>query len=547
MHATNSPHMTSQRGSALLVAIVLLLLASLMGLMAMNVGMFEQRSSGNDLRAKVVKEGAEAALAQGFEYLMRANRGMLDVPANWELCGAGDTTFPCGAVPANVRGNMYRLRANVGGYTDAGPNPLDAELRQFMLPNSVALPAMGGFNLAYGVAPVLCRVPAIRPIPETTIQCSTSTDPADWSDRRVVTFVSVAQVRGESGRTTITQTVARSSLLAQPNNVPTVIASGTVVPPGNGDVVAMPDSAGPGLDIAVWSRLNVEPASGSFATCTRQDFLASGGQNLADSGWINNRTCSNCDCGMAKKSATYTEDWDILDADNNAAGGLNKDVVATEFPCDLFEYAFGVKGWKDGTSPADDGASPLAGDNDGFCESRMPKVAFEAPDGNTYQLYPEEAFLYQYATKIKPASGNAALVRADQLFTGTLGASDSGMIWCQQDCLPNNGTVGTVAAPVAVIVDPGTNTPFHATLFGLLFYRSNGDGPLSATTGGNAGMKFNAGSAVYGSMVIQGQVQTGSGGGLLFGDADVLKNLSGLAPMDRFDTLRGGWTDANSY
>ncbi len=60
-------------------------------------------------------------------------------------------------------------------------------------------------------------------------------------------------------------------------------------------------------------------------------------------------------------------------------------------------------------------------------------------------------------------------------------------------------------------------------------------------------MKFNAQSAVYGSVVIMGQVETGSGGGLLFGDSDVLKNLNGLQTMARFDTLRGGWTDAYSY
>ena len=59
------------------------------------------------------------------------------------------------------------------------------------------------------------------------------------SDRRVVTFVSVSQIRGDAGRTTLTQTVSRSSLLAQPGGVPTIIASGTVVPPGNGDVVAI--------------------------------------------------------------------------------------------------------------------------------------------------------------------------------------------------------------------------------------------------------------------------------------------------------------------
>jgi hypothetical protein len=234
---------------------------------------------------------------------------------------------------------------------------------------------------------------------------------------------------------------------------------------------------------------------------------------------------------MAKKAAV-SEDWDILDKDSDS--GTNKDVKPEEFPCDLFEYVFNVAGWQD-----DDG--------DYFCESRRAKVAFEAPDGVTYQLYPEEAFLYQYAAKIKPAAGNEKFVRAEQLFTGTLGASDSGLVWCQQDCLPNNGVVGSVTAPVAVVADPGTNTPFHATLFGLLFYRSSGDADLDPTTGGTAAMKFNAQSAVYGAVVIQGRVTTGSGGGLIFGDREILRNLANLQSMARFDTLRGGWTDRYSY
>ena len=535
MNIASSVQHRLQQGSALLIAVVLLLLASLMALLAMNVGIFEQRSSGNDLRAKVVHQVAEAGLAQGFEFLFRANPAMLDTTANWQVCAASDTSFPCGAVDASVRGNMFRLVANAGGYTDTGANALPVQLTRHMVRNSSVLPAMGGFDVAYGVAPVLCRVPLQTTVSTTEVPCSTSTDMSTLSERRVVTFVSVAQIRGDAGRTTLTQTVARSSLLAQNGGQPTIIASGNVVPPGNGDVVAMPDSAGPGLDLSVWSRLNVEPASGSFATCTRQDFLASGEQNLLDADWVSDRTCDKCGCGMAKKLPGYTEGWDILDKDSNDPSGINKDVVPAEFPCDLFEYTFNIKAWTDT-------------DADEFCETRMAKVKFKAPDGTEVMLYPDEAFLYQYAGKIKPTSANAYLVKPDQLQTGDLSSSSSGLIWCQVDCMPNNGNVGTVQLPVAVIADPGTNTPYHSKLFGLLFYRANGDGPLDATTGGNAAMKFNAQSAVYGSMVIMGQVTTGSGGGLIFGDRDILRNLVNNPDLTpRFDTLRGGWSDRASY
>ena len=524
-----------QQGSTLLVAVVILLLASLMALMAMNVGVFEQRSSGNDLRAKVVHQVAEAGLAQGFEYLFRANPALLDNAGSWELCGANDTTFPCGAVDASVRGTMYRLAAGAGAY-DATGSVLPTALTQRMLKVPATLPQMGGFNVDYGVAPVLCRVPL--PISNTNISCATGM--TNLSDRRVVTFVSVAQIDGDAGRTTLTQTVARSSLLAQPGGVPTIIASGNVRPPGNGDIVAMPDAAGPGLDVSVWTRIDAE-MGGSFATCTRQDFLKQGEVKLTDAGWISDRTCQGCSCGNSN-----AEGWDILDKETIEVG-TNKNVKPEEFPCDLFEYTFNVKAWKDGADPTDDGITPLAGDNDGFCEKRMPKVKFKAPNGSEVDLYPDEAYLYQYATKIRPTAGNASLVRADQLLSRDLNSTDSGLVWCQVDCTPNNAAVGSVSNPVALVADPGTNTPFHATLFGLLFYRSTGDADLSPTTGGNAGMKFNAGSAVYGALVIQGQIQTGSGNGLLFGDADILKALNGLQSMARYDTLRGGWTDAYSY
>ena len=55
--------MRSQSGMVLLVAIVLLLLAGVLTLFALKVGVFEQRSTGNDMRSKVVADVAEAGLA----------------------------------------------------------------------------------------------------------------------------------------------------------------------------------------------------------------------------------------------------------------------------------------------------------------------------------------------------------------------------------------------------------------------------------------------------------------------------------------------------
>ena len=76
----------AQSGMVLVVAVVLLLLAGVLTLFALKVGLFEQRSTGNDLRSKVVADVAEAGLAQGFEYLVRQHADLLKTPAAWERC-----------------------------------------------------------------------------------------------------------------------------------------------------------------------------------------------------------------------------------------------------------------------------------------------------------------------------------------------------------------------------------------------------------------------------------------------------------------------------
>lgn len=513
---------SASRGSTLLIAIVLLLLAGVMALLAMNVGVFEQRSSGNDMRAKVVHQAAEGGLAQGFEFLYRANRAWLDDSARWEACGAADTTFPCGAVPDAMRASMFRLKA--GAYTVAG---LPADLTKFMLPLPSALPAMGAMDVAYGVAPVLCRVPLPLPTVPSAIDCAAGM--SNLSDRRVITFVSVAQLRNDdAGRTTLTQTVSRSSLLAQLGGVPAVIATGSVNPTGGGDIVAMPDAAGPGLDISVWSRLSVDTEAGAFGTCSRYDFLKQGGISLNNPAWrdaINNQTT----CSKAKQSATG-EGWDILDTDGDQ--GLNKDVKAEEFPCDLFEYAYNVKTWEDT-------------DGDNFCETRLPKIDYEAPNGTVVKLYPDEAFLYKNATKI--IGGNTALMKPSQTLTGSLNSASTGLIWCLTDCMKDynqNAKIGSPEHPVALVLD-GSVT-FHPTVYGMIFVRDPAT-TMSKTTGGAAEFKYNSQSAVFGSVLIQGVVPNGSGGGLIFGDRDILLNLAQEPGLDQFDTLHGGWNDRYSY
>lgn len=516
MNRTPAP-VRRQQGSTLIVAIILLLLGTLVSILAMNVGVFEQRSSGNDLRAKLVKQVAEAGLAQGFEYLFRANPALMDNPGAWEICAASDEKFPCGAVPAAIRSSTYRLKAGVGGYSDPMSNKLASALTQYMLPTA-SNRSVGGFDVAYGVAPLLCRVSL--PVSATTINCATNM--SNLSDRRVVTFVGVAQVRGDSGRTTLTQTISRSSLLAQGNEVASVVASGNVQPSGNGDVIAMPNAAGPGLDVSIWTRQDVDMKS-AFGTCDLATYLASSNTSLSDPNWRANSISGGC----PKKGG---EGWDVLDRDSD--NGVNMDVDPDEFPCDLFEYAFGVNSWK----------TP----NDGLCTQRVDKSLVEV-NGQKHLLYPDEAFLYQNATQI--IGDDLGLARADQI-KGNPGSTSSGLIWCKSGCdkgVPGNpAELGSPTAPVAFVVDGEMKTN-STIIYGMVFMRDPNT-TLDPGTGGVAAFKQNGSkAAVFGTVFVQGEYSTGSGNGPVVGDPAVLSALANLPNMSQFNTLRGGWTDRYSY
>src|SRR5438045_9463066 len=94
---------TRQRGTTLIVAIVLLLVMTIITLAAVNVGVFERRTSTNDLRQKMVQQVAEAGLNEAVEFLRLRQDTMVPKAQQatdatmWTLCTATETSFPCGA------------------------------------------------------------------------------------------------------------------------------------------------------------------------------------------------------------------------------------------------------------------------------------------------------------------------------------------------------------------------------------------------------------------------------------------------------------------
>lgn len=552
MNRTSSP--AGQSGTVLLVAIVLLLLAGVMTLLALNVGVFEQRSTANDARAKTVAQVGEAGLAQGFEFLMRQHSDWLDDSAKWTKCVSNDTKFPCGAVaefePDGTtprRATMYRYN---GGTAITG---IPTALSDYMLPLTTKVTDAGnGFTVAYGVAPLLCRVakPVTGAPAYTPVRCAT--DIANASNQRIGTFVSVASIPGEAARTTLVQTVGRYSILDNPSGLPPVIAAGSVDLVGGLNVVTNPNAAGAGVPVSVWTRKDVDK-HGNVNTCYYDEFLRFSKHGTPALEGTNTQilTCDDCDC-EGDQSLSYpnaggspAEGIDILDVDSDT--GPNRDVRPEEFPCDLFNYVFHVNAWSD-TNPVDH-----------FCETRIPKAPF-TPDWNlslTRNVYPDEAFLYKNAKHIivNPAYPDAAAITAGSgkvVTTAYLDQNASGIVWCQvTDCgLDTPGAViGSPDHPVVLIADGTTGTKLFvkAKIFGLLFVRTNSDGPLAADLSNAATYRMNAGGIIYGALVVQGQIEAANGHASVVYNGDILNGIYNDPDNFNYATLPGAWTDLKSY
>ena len=566
-----------QSGAVLLVAVLLLLLAGVMTIFAMNVGLFEQRSTGNDLRAKAVNEVAEAGLAQGFEYLMRQNREMLDTPGLWERCGgASDVSFPCGAVSAALidtdgdgtvdtprRSTMFRLAATSHTITN-----LDNALANYMLPLASASKitnAANGATVAYGVAPVVCFMQ--RPVttdPNEPIQCG-APGASGVTDLRAVTFVSVAKIPGESASATLVQTLGEYPTLNDPMGKPPITASGSAGVTGTLQIVTNPNAGGAGVPVSVWNRLDITK-TGTTNTCYADEFFRYTQGSATPSLYDGTIRCDDCRCdangapttlSYDSSGALQAEGIDILDVDagtdsRNRGTGTNYNVRSDqysyptcEFPPDLFRFVFGVRAWDDT-------------DDDCFGETKAASVVYQNPDsGATGTVGPDEAYLYANADRIIPTDPDNPLLKNGQGGTSALLASSStsGLIWCQASCdIGSNTQVGTPSEPVILVLDrpAGGSIRIQGTVFGMVFIRETGTtmnpAPGSSGTGNcpsNCALQMNAGATIYGALVLQGQMNV-NGTSAVVHDATVLRSIEeneGTTPA----TLPGAWNDQRSY
>jgi len=567
-----------QSGTVLIVVIMLLLLASVLTFFTLNVGVFEQQTSGNDLKAKMVAEVADAGLSQGAEWIHQNFAVLTDTSGNkWRLCQANETAFPCGSVPAARRATMYVWKG--GGYDfDSAGGITGWETHMLPIDSSNALTAAGNasnsFGIQSGVGAVLCRV-ALKTNLGGATRCVNQGSP-NASPTSIVTLVSVASIPNEGARSTVTQSIGSYNLLNNIVGSPPILASGSVDVTGGLQVVTNPNAGGTGVPVSVWTRKAVNK-TGTSNTCYYNEFLhsSSGGSN----GTVYNDTsgpggtnaspdfplCDNCSCNGADSlsfdnSGNSSQNGiDILqnsgvNGNYNAAlqpGYANYDVKPTEFPCDLFQQVFGVQAWADN-------------DGDSFCETKLMTDYKDGSGVDHGNIGVDEAYLFQNATTIvHPTVATTWFTSSSQVDSGSYPSSAySGLVWCQQNCsVGSNQQLGTAAGPVILVIDDATNNgaTISGKVFGLVFVRTLAGGntitpnagyTMSAseiTAGGNGNLAMHAGAVVYGAIVVQGTMNKANGSASVVYNGDVLANILKLPGNNKFGSLAGSWTDRYSY
>ena len=348
-------------------AVLILVLLTEMTIYAVQVGVFEQRKSANEMRQKEAFHIADGAI-QFTKQFMLANSRLaasaendifLDGADGW-LPGADDAHWrpcadanysqlrhPCNAepadndtdFPANLRDNMYFYMSDPTGDAD------DLALARLPIDADVTGDLVDEATQQFETYALLCmldieRNPAERVLPNSIIQGCTL-DSAQHDERYyMVTLLAVGETDCSGGTCSSRALIADKIGSFGPGGDEggpgsPLISKSTFPPNGSADVVPNPNGGGVGVPVSGWvdAAGGVDGFGGSWQTCERHewyevDILPADFKCPAGSG--------NCTCA-GKRQLSYPL----------PAGGqhLGIDIVLDDdFPPDLFKYVFGVTG-----------------------------------------------------------------------------------------------------------------------------------------------------------------------------------------------------------
>lgn len=527
-----------QRGvTTLAITLLLLVILTVVVLFSTNVAFFEQRTTTNENRARLVEQAAEYALNLSGEYLKSqrrvivsrnaANNGWLSTgPARrWVRCDSVSpmpASHPCMAERNAVRRNQMYF------YQESNGNQL--------LPYSTMTGAIStvstsadSFNVTTQVRALLCRVDTTAADPDCNVDAS--------GNNIAITLLADVTMPGENASATIKETWAAYAESNPLSAVP-LAAAGFVVGTGNVEIVAAPNAGGYGLPVSIWAANDVDIACAgggscaSISTCHVGEFLKSTPEEQLKTTCVTTNNACGCPAPNAGSSdflsgkvtpanlcvsnPALCENIDILDRDGgigalpdvqffpgtSSQDGVRLDRDDVEDDDSLFEWIFGV---------------PYVVNNDGSTSVNQ----------NCGDSGSENCAVYALVNEFN------ATVLAD---CSTLGPTSSGIFYITGTCnLP--GQVGSPTNSVIVVVEMDARLN-NTTLYGMLFVRSNDYLNTPATFRGQGN------STVVGSVVVEGNANITGNLTIIYDDAAVNAGGDELPRNIRFGKVPGSWLDS---
>ncbi len=468
----------------LFTAVLILILLTEVIIYSVQVGVFEQRKSSNEMMQKLAFHTADSAIQQAKQF-MSANAlqaasgtttgGWLTPGAErWQPCSGVVGTegeHPCFGEP------VAALRAGTYFYEVGGSNELPVDPDDFRTSTTerVTLHAL------------LCMLEIDRTQDPIVQGCTTEPDLQD-SRYFLITLLARGEADCDGGacgaEALVTEKIGSFGPGGGEGGPGAPLTARTSVPlSGTVEIVPNPNGGGVGVPVSSWvnSRTSdppgypgcalgtdpISPNSGSYATCERHEWYG-----MAEFPSDYKCPTNNCSCSKA-------DDRLISYADGNERV-LGIDIVPDDqFPCDLWKYSFGV-------------------------------------DKADYELVKEWVPRTNWLTDCS-----------------TLDENSVGPYWIEGTDCDLKDQVGSATNPVfLILVTEEVKINAGAEVFGVMFI-SNAAYPNAEFTGNGHG-------TVYGAVVMDAVMEHFNGTFQIVYLEDIIEQV-----VDRgaFGEVAGGWTD----
>lgn len=500
--------------------VLILLLLTLMMFFAMRVGVFEQRVSSNEMRQKLAFHAAESGIHNAKEYF-RANSffvasaaeaiapdtsvakvggvwpewfdGWLSAgdlrwlpckPASGTAAYTDQPNHPCQAESA-VEGSGESRRDNMYYYSNDTSRADEPSWRLLPFVDTGAI--LPGDTESVDVYALLCVLDVVADDPIPVKGCvGPGDEPLGIGDGTYYTVTLMARGQADCGddgcnaEALISEQVSNfgASAGGRSPKVPLTTKS-SFVPNGTAEVVPNPNAGGLGVPASVWLNANTScggsptiAETGNWNTCEMHEWF--GQDSLPES-----HTCPGggaCNCTL-NESISWSQS-------NPSVYGIDL-IEDPEFPCDLFQFYFGV-----------------------------PKEDYEVVKG--------------YSKIIDAETGCPELNADSSGIYWVTSSNPEGMCW-----INSNTQIGSKDAPILLIsAAPITRLNGGAKIFGTLY----------VTDAEYSGAKFwpNGTNTVYGSVIVDALLDDYNGTFQVVWDEYITRKAGSGGGLG---AVLGGWSD----